>query len=83
MKKQIESLMPNGTMQLDYEAPARERIRLSLTVLDELEFPVERRGYQTNIPGNPDDQAGVAKAIGEAAERTARLMLGLSIEEIN
>lgn len=79
MKKQIESLLPNGTMQTDYEAPARERIRLSLTVLDELDFPIERRGYQTNIPGNPDNKAGVAKAIGEAAEKTARLMLDLSI----
>jgi hypothetical protein len=63
--------------------PEPEKIRVSLTLTDDLLFPIERRGYETNIPRNVDDRAAVAKAMGETVERTARVLMGLSIGEEN
>lgn len=82
MLKQIEKLLEDGTMAASYEQPEPEKIRVSLTITDELVFPIERRGYETNIPRNVDDRAAVAKAIGETVERTARVLMGLTPEVI-
>ncbi|QIG58569.1 hypothetical protein SEA_DEJAVU_25 [Microbacterium Phage DejaVu] len=83
MKKSIESLLPNGTMNLDYEMPAPEKIQLSLTFLDQFGMPMERRGFQTNLPSSPDDRVKLAHSLGEMAEKTARFMLVVSNEEEN
>lgn len=80
MKHANESLLEDGTMAADYTPPAPEKIQIGLSIMDNLAFPIERRGFSTNIPRNPDDRAAVAKALGETAEKTARLLMGLSPE---
>lgn len=80
MNKQNEKLLDDGTMAASYALPDPEKIRVSLTILDDLVFPIERRGYETNIPRNVDDRAAVAKAMGETVERTARVLMGLDVE---
>lgn len=77
----MTTLLNDGTMPVDMEIPAPEAIQISLTIRDELDFPLERRGYRTRLPRNDDDKAAVAKSIGETAEKTARFMMGLSIDE--
>lgn len=80
MHKMNEKLLDDGTMAANYAAPEPEKIQVSLSIKDDLSFPIERRGYETQIPRNVDDRAAVAKTMGETVERTARFLMGLSIE---
>ncbi|AWY05846.1 hypothetical protein SEA_PLATTE_23 [Microbacterium phage Platte] len=74
-------LLEDGTMPVDMQVPAPDMIQVSLTLRDELDFPIERRGYRTRMPHAPEEKLAVAKAIGNAAEKTAKHMMGLPIEE--
>lgn len=81
MNNPNEKLLDDGTMAADYTPPTPEKIQIGLSIMDNLAFPIERRGFSTNIPRNSDDRAAVARAFGETAEKTARVLMGLSIEE--
>lgn len=74
-------LEENGVMAVDMQMPAPADIQVSLTIRDELDFPIQRRGFRTIIPYDDQSKADVAKKIGEVMERTARFTMGLSIEE--
>ena len=81
MDHRNDSLLKDGSMAHSYSMPDPDKIQVSVSTLDELSLPVERRGYSIAIPRNPDDRAAAATRFGEAVEKTARLMMGLSIEE--
>lgn len=73
-------LLADGTMPVDMSIPAPEEIQISMTMRDELDFPIERRGYRTRMPATAEEKAAVAKKIGEVAHTTARVMFGLTPE---
>ena len=74
-------LLDDGTMPVDMTIPEPDQIKITMMIRDELDFPLERRSYQTQIPRTPEDRAIIATAIGKTAERTARFMLGLPAED--
>ena len=75
------TLERSGVMRRSYDAPTPVDIQVSVLVRDELGFPIDRRELRTKIPGNVDNRVALAERIGEAAEKTARLFMGMSVSE--
>lgn len=83
MNMDNRELADEGVMKPDYTPPEIHEIKVALTPLDEIGFPIERRGYVARVPHDLAEKERVARGIGRAAEKTARFIMGLPIGDEN
>lgn len=67
---------PQGLMPADFGAPQPERLRVSLTSVEEFGIPMVRRGFEVPMPRGEHDAKVIADQMAESVRKTALFMMG-------
>lgn len=62
-------------MDLDWDNPVAEEIRIGLTLIDEFKLPFERRGYSIKFPRTEAEIDKLADEMGEMVKKTVIFMI--------